>query len=152
MSNIEASKTNFMKYYVRFGLVLLLLYVIIAVIRAVFSTNSVTGVALILPFLAAQFVTEAFIKKQRRVPTDPEITRLSRACILVTVIVNIPLTLIGVLGGALDQSFDTTVLFVTALILVVMLVVNYFMFRWAFGGLAKKRADKLGIGRLEDEF
>ncbi|MEM9570283.1 MAG: ABZJ_00895 family protein [Pseudomonadota bacterium] len=152
MNSLEGHNTAFTKYYVRFGLVLLVLYVIIAVIRAVFSTSSVTGVALILPFLAAQFVAEAFLKKQGRVPTDSEVTRLSRACILITVLVNIPLALIGLFAGAFDQGFEPALLFLVGVLLVIMLVVNYFMIRWAFGGLAKKRADKMGIGRLEDEF
>jgi len=152
MNELEAPKTNFMKYYIRFGLALLAAYVFIAVIQVVFSVSSVTGVAMVLPFLAAQFVAEAFIKKEGCVPTDAEITQLTQACILVTVIVNIPLTLIGVLAGGLEQTLGSTLLFAAAVILAIMLVVNYFMIRWAFGGLAKKRAKKLGIGRVEDEF
>lgn len=152
MSNLENSNTTFMTYYFRFGLVLLAMYILVAVIRVVLSLESVSSVTFLLPLLAAQFVAEAFIKKLGRVPTDLEITQLSRGCILITISINIPLALIGLFAGAVDKSFGSTFVIIVGGILMIVLIANYFMIRWAFNGLAKKRAEKLGIGRLEDEF
>lgn len=152
MINPENSNSNFMTYYFRFGLVLLALYIMVAAISVVFSLGNVSGVTFILPFLAAQVVAEAFIKKLSRVPTDPEITRLSRGCILVVICIDVALVLIGLFAGAVDEALGSMLMIVVGVLLVIMLIANYFMVRWAFDGLAKKRAEKLGIGRLEDEF
>lgn len=154
MSNLEADSPNYLNYYVRFGLILLVLYVIIAVVRVFFSAGAggVVGFAFVLPGLAAQFVTEAFIKKQKRVPTDPERAVLSRGCILVAVLVNIPLAFISFFSGAFDQDLSSLALIIVGGFLLAWFVVNYLLIRWAFGGVAKNRAEKLGIGRPEDNF
>jgi hypothetical protein len=151
MSNHEGFSTPFMGYYVRFGLILLALYVLVAVISVAFSLENMSGVTFVAPFLTAQFVSDAFIKKLRRVPTDAEITRLTQGCILVTILVNIPLALISVLAGALGQGFSFMVMIVAGVLLVLMLVLNYFLMRWTFDGLAKRRAKKLGVDLPENE-
>lgn len=152
MSNLEADSPTYLSYYVRFGLILVVLYVIIAVVRVFFSADGVTGFAFVLPGLTAQFVSEAFIKKQKRVPTDRESAQLSRGCLLVAVLVNVPFSLIGFLAGDFGQGLSSMAWAIVGALLLVWLVVNYLLIRWAFGSVAKKRADKLGIGRPEDNF
>ena len=151
MNNHQNVEANLKPYYIRFGIVLLVLYIIIAVLRYVFSLDSTIGLTVVLPLIAAQFVAETFIKKQRRVPTGLEINRLSLGCTLIIVLINLPLAALGILAGAFDQDFSPTLMLIVAGLLLAMLVANYFMIRWAFDGVAKKRAKKLGIGAAGEE-
>ena len=71
---------------------------------------------------------------------------------MVAICIDIPLTLIGLSAGAVETGFGSTLVIIVGGILIITLIANYFLIRWAFNGLAKKRAEKLGVGRLEDEF
>lgn len=152
MSYAEHHDTSLTPYFVRFGVVLFALYALVAVIRYFLPLPGLSGVSFILPFLTASFVSEKFTKTMRRVPSDTEIGKLATGCILVTLLVNLPLVLIAVFAGGAGSGIGTTVLVIAVGFVGIMLLINYFLIRWSFDGIARKRAEKLGIGRVEDEF
>ncbi len=146
-------------YFVRFGLVLFLIYILIGILRAVFDLGGMAGLSLIAPYLAANFVSELFLKKQHRAPSAEEAKSLAAGCLLTTVGVNIVLFVIAVGASSLNgepllgADFDLAVFAVIITVLFALtLLLNYALMRWVFGGQARKRADKLGFGRPQDEF
>lgn len=150
MSDLETSRPHYISFYVRFGLILVLLNVLVGAVRVLWDVDGMVGFALVLPVLAALGVVDTFIKKKRRVPSDREIKLLSGWCLKVTMFVGVVFTGFDRIAVNPDQGLRATDLVIIGGLLLATLMFNYLSMRWAFGSAAKKHADKLGIGRPDD--
>lgn len=124
---------------------------IFGTIQILWDTPGLSGIRVILPYFSSWFVIERFLKNEQRLPDKSEQIRLANGCIAIAIGFEVSFLLLGLVSGALKQAVDqsgiSSTLFwaIIIIVLVFMLVLNYFLLRWAFNGQAKKRAIKLGI-------
>lgn len=136
-----------------------LAYVGIAILFAVISTflsSAGSSGSVIAPFLAAMIIGEFFVKKENRAPSDEERNALTLGSFFIFVAINLALLALAFVGGAFGDVFSeadgagsiTTIL---GVVLLILFVIVFFMMRWAYGGLTRKRADKL-LGHQSNTF
>ena len=124
--------------------------VLIGCVRAYFNV-SVTGVLLITPFLAATVASDRFVIREQRVPSEDERKRLTFGHLAIFILINALVLLGFVSGGGLDivlSQMNATIETFMAIFmsfLMAALVLNYLLIRWSYGGIARKRAQKLGF-------
>ena len=133
-------------YFAWFAFGLLAFYILMAVLRQFLSSNLI-GVSLIGPFFVSSGLAERFLSKEKRVPTNEERRSLVMGGLGIFLFINTGLLLLAFAGGALsDIGVDlNTLLAISLSVLMSALVLNYLLMRWAYGGLLRKRAKKLGL-------
>lgn len=152
----SASTTSLRPYLTTFALALVILSLILALADIWLGRGGMNGVKFILPFLASMFAVESFLKKERRLPGKSEKSRLVWISLGLYVAVELAFTLFSVLTGGLEEAanaaVDTQMLVIVIVgILLFVCLANFFLMRWAYGGLLEKRAARLGID-LGDTF
>ncbi len=134
-------------YLLFYALAYVGMLILFAVISMFLSSAGSSG-SIIAPFLAAMIIGEFFIKKENRAPNDEERNSLTLGSFFIFVALNLTLLAIAFVGGAFGDAFSeagrlgtiTTILFI---VLLIVFAIVFFMMRWAYGGLTRKRAEKL---------
>lgn len=121
-----------------------------------FLSSAGSSGTVVAPFLAAMFIGEYFVKKEHRAPNDAERSFLTRGSFAIFVGLNLVLTGLAVLGGAFaelqsDTDGSRVLWVIIGLMCLIIFPIVYFMMRWAYGGLTRKRAAKL-LGDQSDTF
>lgn len=141
---------SFMSYHVTFFLVLLGIDILIAVLRMVWDVGGLSGVSMAAPFIASTFVADRFIRAERRAPDNEEAGRLVLGGLLCYLGLNLIFMLLALVGLSGQAEANTAplgfVFFGLILFLGIGAAIAYFMMRWSYRGLARKRALKLGYG------
>jgi len=137
------------RYHVVFGIVLIIMMIIIALIK-ISLKDGLTGVSMITPYLVSMFVGEHFIKRERRLPTASEKDRLVWGGLIIFIALEIFFLALGWVSGVFEDEIPTNTNATAFLIIIVaiyifVVLVNYFLMRWAYGSLLTKRANKLKI-------
>lgn len=134
-------------YLLFFALAYVGTLILFAVISMFLSSAGSSG-TVIAPFLAAMMIGEFFIKKERRAPNDAERNALTMGSFFIFAAINIVLLVLAFVGGALgdievDGNGFALISGLLILFLGVLFLIVFFMMRWAYGGLTRKRAEKL---------
>jgi len=121
---------------------------ILFTIVSMFISSAGTSGSIVAPFLAAMIIGEVFIKAEKRAPNDGERSRLTLGSFIIFIAINIALLGLAYFGGAFnDLSLETntmgTLSTILGVVLLIMFAIVFFMIRWAYGGLTRKRAAKL---------
>ena len=136
--------SSYLLYYAFAYVGILILFAIISmVISSAGSSGAVIG-----PFLAAMMIGEFFIKKENRAPNEAERNALTLGSFLIFAAINIALLLLAFLGGGFGDAFSEaggagTITAIIGVVLIFLCLIVFFMMRWAYGGLTRKRAEKL---------
>lgn len=153
--NTLSKKTSLKRYYMMFGGVLVALMILTVIIQMMLPVSSLSGVSMITPFLAAMFTGEGFLKRERRFPDASEKNKLIWSGLAIFLGLNFFITAITWSGGAVFEgakvSEDPTFFVIVLVLLICVVAINFFLMRWAYGSLLKKRAEKLNIG-IDDTF
>ena len=128
----------------------------LAIVRNWISTGT-SGISLILPMLIAMVVGESFVKKQQRMPTKTESARLANGSFLVLILAQIVFLAAAIASGVLndlkDAGLSSNIYPILGLVLIIVLIFQYLLIRWGYGGLTRKRAKRLGYDEeLADKF
>jgi len=148
MSAGEIDTVPLGRYHLWFVAGLIGIIVLFAVVRAAFNI-SLSGPSAISPFLAAMVASDRFVAREQRVPSDEERKRLTAGNLGIFILINALILLGLVAGGGLEiivEEIGGTANSFVAIFLslfAAMIVLNYLLIRWAYGGLARKRAEKL---------
>lgn len=141
---------SLIRYHVIFTSALIGLTVILGVINSFLDSGGLTGVSAVTPFLAATFAAHSFLNRERKIPNAAEKNKLILTQLFIFLALNaLILALVffsGVLGEILpDGTGGSTLLTIIGVVFAILALINYFLMRWAYGGLLRKRAEKLGI-------
>ncbi|MEM8799965.1 MAG: ABZJ_00895 family protein [Pseudomonadota bacterium] len=115
------------------------------------STTSLGGVSFIVPFLAALFTSGQFLKKESRLPTEEEKKAAVKTQLVAWIVFSIVLAIFSIAAivpGATgdEQSLLSPLVWgIVAIFLAVVLVLQWLMIRWAWGGQMRKMAKKQGL-------
>ena len=134
-------------YLLFFALAYVGMLIVFAIISMFLSSAGSSG-SVIAPFLAAMIIGEFFVKKENRAPNDNERNALTLGSFFIFVAINLALLAIAFVGRAFGDAFSdvgglggiTTIL---GILLIVLFTIVFFMMRWAYSGLTRKRAEKL---------
>jgi len=129
---------------------------ILFTIISMFISSAGGSASIIAPFIAAMLIGELFIKRENRAPNDTERGALTLGSFIIFVTINLAIVALMFLSGGLGDAFadggGTGVLaIVIGLVFLVIFLIVFFMIRWAYGGLTRKRAEKL-LGHQSDTF
>lgn len=129
---------------------------ILFTIISMFISSAGSSGTIIAPFLSAMMIGEFFIKKEQRAPDDAERNFLTKGSFAIFVVINLALAGLAVFGGAFaelqsDSDGNRVMLIIIGLVCLVLFPIVFFMIRWAYGGLTRKRAAKL-LGDQNDTF
>ena len=118
--------------------------ILVAVIGSFFSA-SMSAMTFLAPFFAAALAGERFLKKEQRLPSDSERRTLTNGSFFIFVGINIVLIGLAALVGVFSEAgnLSGTVFLILAGILGFVLLIAYFMIRWAYGKMLHKHADRL---------
>lgn len=130
--------------------------VILFTIISIFISSAGSTATIVAPFLSAMVVGEIFIKFENRAPNDAEHNFLTWGSFAIFFSLNVILVLLVVLGGAFAElqaeSDGNRILFIVfSAAMFILCFIAFFMMRWAYGGLTRKRAVKL-LGEQSDTF
>lgn len=145
----------FSSYLIYFAFAYVGMLILFTIISMFISSAGSSG-SIVAPFLAAMIIGEFFIKKENRAPNNAERKALTWGSFLIFLAINIALVALAYIGGAFGDisvggnGVGTLVLIVAAL-MTLLCVAVFFMMRWAYGGLTRKRAVKL-LGKQTDTF
>lgn len=139
------------RYFAWFTGALLVTYVAIALVRHFFGIDG-TGVSLITPFFAAMIAGEQFLLKEKKVPNGEEKRSLVLGGLGIFLMINALFLLLAAFGDIAERAGVTSkdFMLIFAGMMIFALIINYFLMRWAYGGMLKKRAEKLGYTRNSD--
>lgn len=149
MSDQEQNETPLGGYFGWFTVLLLLNVVVILLLRS-FLNFSAVGIAMIAPFIASIISSYRFVGNEQRAPTEVERTQLTLGSLGISLFALGFMALAAVSGGALHafaKQADvpvTTILIISFSITLCALVLNYLLIRWAYGSIARKRAEQSG--------
>lgn len=134
-------------YLLYFALAYVGILILFAVISTFLSSAGSSG-SVIAPFVAAMLIGELFVKRENRAPSDEERDALTFGSFFIFVALNIVLLALAFFGGAFGDVFAETdrlgmLTTILAIVLIVIFAITFFMMRWAYGGLTRKRANKL---------
>lgn len=136
-------------YFIRYVFVLIGLYLLLAFVRVyILPSTSLSAVGYAVPFGAALFPLDKFLKQEARIPSEEEEVKLADGFMYIAMIIQIPLTLLAVSLGALEQTPDRSTLtfwLIVAFLIVLWIALNYLFIRLYFHMGLAKRAKKLGI-------
>lgn len=142
-------KTSLPYYYAIFGITFIALTITIALLKLWLETSSMSGISMIAPFLSATFVAERFLKKEHRLPTPHEKSKLVWAGLLIFLALNCVFVALawstGIFQSPEIAPYMSVLMIILAVIMVISCLVNFFLMHWAYAGLLRKRAEKLGI-------
>ena len=133
---------SLIRYHVTFGISLIVIMIILAIVGMVLRSGSTVGVSSVSPFLAATVVAGRFLKRERRIPTPTEKNKLVWGGMLIFFMFNAILLAILLYGIGPEGSM---LLIIIGLFFAATALLNFFLMRWAYGGLLAKRAKKLNI-------
>jgi len=142
-------------YLLFFALAYVGMLILFAVISMFLSSAGSSG-TVVAPFLAAIIIGDFFIKKENRAPNNQERNALTLGSFLIYAAINIALLALAFVGGAFGDAFSETggtgsLTTVIVAVLLFLFVVVFFMIRWVYGGLTRKRAEKL-LGHQNNTF
>jgi len=134
-------------YLLFFALAYVGMLILFAVISMFLSSAGSTG-SVVAPFLAAMMVGELFIKRENRAPNEAERNALTLGSFMIFATINIALLALAFVGGAFGDVFSETgatgkLTTIIGAVLLILCFIVFFMMRWAYGGLTRKRAEKL---------
>jgi len=134
-------------YLLYFALAYVGMLILFAVISMFISSAGSSG-SVIAPFIAAMLIGEFFIKRESRAPNDAERSALTLGSFMIFAAINIALLALAFLGGAFGEGFSDLggvggLAVIVGIIFIVICLIVFFMMRWAYGGLTRKRAEKL---------
>jgi len=134
-------------YLLFFALAYVGVLILFAIISMFLSSAGNSG-SVIAPFLAAMIIGEFFVKKENRAPNDDERNALTLGSFFIFVAINIALLALAFAGGAFGDAFSEagslgTITTVLGIVFLILFAIVFFMMRWAYGGLTRKRAEKL---------
>jgi len=134
-------------YLLFFALAYVGMLILFAVISMFLSSAGSSG-SVVAPFLAAMIIGEFFVKKENRAPNDEERNALTLGSFFIFVVINVALLALAFVGGAFGDAFSETgglgtITTILGIVLLVLFTIVFFMIRWAYGGLTRKRAEKL---------
>ncbi|MDA8708662.1 ABZJ_00895 family protein [Hellea sp.] len=146
MKGIEMNRP-ISSYLLFFALAYVGMLILFAIISMFLSSAGSSG-TVIAPFIAAMIIGEVFVKKESRAPNDEERNALTLGSFFIFVAINVALLALAFVGGAFGDVFSETGSFgaittILSVLLLVVFVIVFFMMRWAYGGLTRKRAEKL---------
>lgn len=138
------SLTTYLLYFALIYVGMLILFTVISM----FISSAGSSGTIIAPFLSAMLVGEMFIKREQAAPNDAQRSHLTLGSFAVFLAVNVVLTGLAVIGGVFEElqadSDGNRILFIIfAVAALIILPIVFFMIRWAYGGLTRKRAVKL---------
>ena len=134
-------------YLFIFGAAYIGITILMSVIGAFISSN-MTAMTILAPFFSAIFAGERFLKVEQRLPSTDERHKLTNSSFLIFAVINLVLiglaALVGAFGDAGESLSGGTLVMIFGGVFAVMLLIVYFMIRWAYCGRAlDKRAEKL---------
>lgn len=150
MSSGDDEHPSLGRYFGWFTGLLIAAYVLIAIAQGMMSAN-LNGFAIIAPFFAGLIVVDRFISRERRAPSSQEQHQLTMGGLGIALFANALFVLAFATSGGVDQLSEQlkvpvqTLMIIFFSILAASLVLNYLLLRWAYGGIARKRAEKLGL-------
>ena len=151
MSKPEDADTQLGRYFGWFTGALLALLVLLLIARGLLQMR-LSGIFLILPFIAAIVASDRFVQREKRAPNEEERKRLTFGALGITLFACGFMALAVVSGGGLhafaaelDVPMNTIIIIMFSILLSV-LVLNYLLIRWAFGSIARRRAENLSKG------
>ena len=151
MSEPEDVDTPLGRYFGWFTGALLALLMLLMIARALLQMQ-LSGIFLITPFIAAIVASDRFVQRERRAPSEDERKRLTFGALGITLFASGFMALAVVSGGGLhavaaEQDVPmNTIIIIAFSILLSALVMNYLLIRWAFGSIARRRAEYLSKG------
>jgi len=121
---------------------------ILFVIISMFIASAGGSGTVIAPFLAAMIIGEFFIKKENRAPNDSERKVLTMGSFAIFIAINLSLLALAFFSGGLGDGFADAggtgaMAIILGFIFLVICLIVFFMMRWAYGGVTRKRAEKL---------
>ena len=129
------------------------LNIVLIALHSFFDAGS-SAMSVVLPFLAAMAAGESFLKGENRIPSQIERKKLTNRSFSIVMIIQLFLTLLVVISGALSElqsaGLGTNILVFVGIFILIAAVIQYFLIRWAYGGITRRRAARLGI-RDEDD-
>ena len=151
MGTPEDSDTPLGRYFGWFTASMLAALVLLLIARTFLQTQF-SGIFLIAPFLAAIIASDRFVQQEKRAPSEDERKRLTFGALGITLFACGFMALAVVSGGGLHTYAAeanipiNTIIIIAVSIILSTLILNYLLIRWAFGSIARKRAEKLGDG------
>lgn len=140
------AKVSLRRYKVVFGLSLIAFMVAVALINAFIREGSAVGIMAVLPFLAAIVTGNYFLEHEKMLPSTLEKRRLIRDGLIIFVFLNLmPLAFLFLVVTEQVGRIGAKITIMLAVPISLIVFLNYFLMRWAYGGLLQKRAKKLGI-------
>ena len=121
---------------------------ILFTIISMFISSAGSSGTVIAPFLSAMMIGEFFIKKEQRAPDDAERNYLTLGSFAIFVVLNLALAGLVIFGGGFaelqsESDGNTVLLIIIGAVCLILFPIVFFMMRWAYGGLTRKRAAKL---------
>ena len=148
MSAPEDADTPLGRYFGWFTAMMLGALVLLMLARAMLQMQ-LSGIFLIAPFLAAIVTADRFVQQEKRAPSEDEHKRLTFGALGITLFACGFMALAVVSGGGLHSYAANaevpinTIVVVVFSVLLSALVLNYLLIRWAFGSIARRRAENL---------
>lgn len=121
---------------------------ILFTIISFFIASAGSSGMVIAPFLSAMMIGEFFIKKEHRAPNNSERHFLTLGSFAIFAVLNLALSGLVFFGGGFaelqsESDGNRILLILIGVMCLVLFPIVFFMMRWAYGGLTRKRAAKL---------
>jgi hypothetical protein len=135
-------------YWLVFFLAFIGISIIIGIIGS-FLSSGMGGMVAVVPFISAMLAGGRFLKVEKRLPTEAERSKLTTGSFLIFLAINV--LLIGIALSTISlmavSSSDVIgrIILILAIIMTFVLLISYFMIRWAYGGLLRKQAEKMRL-------
>ncbi len=148
MDELGNNETPLGRYFGWFTIALLIFVTALLFVRNLLGVST-TGIAMSAPFIAAIITSDRFVQGERRAPSEQERKQLTFGNLGITLFAFGFMALAAVTGGALHSFAEqvsapvSTILMLAVSIMLSALVLNYVLIRWAYGSIARKRAEKL---------
>ena len=149
MSEPGDVETPLGRYFGWFTGALLALLVLLLISRGLLGLQF-SGLFLIAPFFAAIVASDRFVQQEKRAPSEDERKRLTFGALGVTLFACGFMALAVVSGGGLHGFAAEAEIPINSIIIIAFsillsgLILNYLLIRWAFGSIARRRAETIG--------
>lgn len=147
----ETEGVKLRNYYFDFVVALVGFSAALAILRALAVIDVSFGLITMAPFIAAIHTVDRFLKAQNRLPSPAEAGRLLNGSVAISAAFHLLVALLADAAGVSHPLVQTDAVssakfWIMAIgLFVIILTLNYFVMRWVYGNLARRRAKRLGI-------
>ena len=159
----DTVKIPLIRYLTLYGIAYIAGMVIIAIISTM-ADKTLPGMSIFISIASAQIVVSYFFRREMRPINDSDRKNLVRGSLIVTILLDIIPALVFLIPGVLTEAVPNAeildadaikfVIIFTAVVLLIMWTVNYFLFRWIYGSWARIqfKAHQKKHGSISDIF